>query len=127
MNRLDGKTAIVTGGARGMGASHVRRFVAEGARVVVVDRLADAGEALVEELGDSARFIASDVTDPGGWERVVAFAETEFGSVDILVNNAGILINHDLADARLADYERTIRVNQIGTFLGMQAVIGSMR
>ncbi|MFD5228722.1 glucose 1-dehydrogenase [Streptomyces qaidamensis] len=127
MNRLNGKTAIVTGGARGMGESHVRRFIEEGAQVVLIDRLAEAGDALVKQLGSASRFVQADVTDPSEWARAVEFTESEFGAVDVLVNNAGILVNHHLADASLEDYERTVRVNQVGTFLGMQAVIPSMR
>jgi 3alpha(or 20beta)-hydroxysteroid dehydrogenase len=127
MNRLEGKVAIVTGGARGMGESHVRRFVQEGARVTVVDRLADAGAVLARELGDACRFVHADVSSPDDWGRVVADAEQAFAPVDILVNNAGILISDGLEDTQLADYERTIRVNQVGSFLGMQAVIPSMR
>lgn len=127
MDRLSGRVAIVTGGARGMGESHVRRFVEEGARVAMVDRLVEAGEALAQELGDACHFMHADVTSPDDWGRAVATAERMFGPVDVLVNNAGILIDHGLEDARLEDYEKTIQVNQVGPYLGMQAVVPSMR
>src|SRR5690606_32909016 len=90
MGRLDGKVAIITGGARGMGASHVRRFVKEGAKVVFTDILVEEGEALAKELGEKAKFIRQDVTKAKDWDQVVAETEKAFGPVNILVNNAGI-------------------------------------
>lgn len=91
MGRLNGKVAIITGAARGMGESHARTFVREGARVVLTDLSEEAGKALVAELGDNAVFLKQDVTDPQSWNAVVETAVREFGTIDILVNNAGIL------------------------------------
>lgn len=127
MGRLDGKVAIITGGARGMGESHARRFIEEGARVVLADRLVASGEALAEELGERAIFAETDVTDPEDWTRLVETATVAFGPPDVLVNNAGILINHHLTDATLDQFERTVGANQVGVFLGMQALARSMR
>lgn len=127
MGQLDGKIAIVTGAARGMGASHARRFIAEGAQVLLTDTRADAGEALAVELGGSAAFALHDVTAAGDWERVVAVAEDRFGPVTVLVNNAGILgPMAKTAEINEADYMNVCAVNQHSIYLGMHAVIPSM-
>jgi 3alpha(or 20beta)-hydroxysteroid dehydrogenase len=89
--RLDGKVAIVTGAARGMGAATARAFVAEGARVVLVDRRDDLGDELAGELGEAAVYESADVTEEAAWSRIAASAEEHFGGVDVLVNNAGII------------------------------------
>ncbi|WP_217539515.1 SDR family NAD(P)-dependent oxidoreductase, partial [Stenotrophomonas sp. GbtcB23] len=91
MGRLQGKVAIVTGAAQGMGAPQVRSRVAEGAKVVFTDTNAEGGQALASELGESVRFVQQDVTSWDAWQNVVAEAEAVFGNVSILVNNAGIL------------------------------------
>ncbi|WP_030609631.1 glucose 1-dehydrogenase [Streptomyces fulvoviolaceus] len=127
MARLNGKVAVITGGARGMGATHARRFVEEGASVVITDVIKDEGSALAAELGEHARFLAHDVTDAAGWDEVVAAAEDTFGPVDVLVNNAGIQKTGPLLDLSEADYRKVIDVNQVSVFLGMRAVIPSMR
>ncbi|MGH3950254.1 MAG: glucose 1-dehydrogenase [Pseudonocardiaceae bacterium] len=127
MGRLAGKVALITGAARGQGAAAARRFVAEGARVVIADVLDADGKQLADELGEAAVFQHLDVTEEGEWERAVQRAAGEFGSVNVLVNNAGILHFSALADTTLADYERVIRVNQIGTFLGLRSVVRPMR
>ncbi len=126
MARLDGKTAIVTGGARGQGAAAVRRYAAEGAGVLIGDIADEAGRDLAEELGPAVRYQRLDVSSEQDWTSAVRTCEREFGSVDVLVNNAGILHFAEIADMTLADYERVIRVNQIGTFLGMRSVLNSM-
>ena len=127
MSRLDGKTVIISGGARGMGASHARLFAERGARVVLTDRLVEDGDSVAKELGDAAVFVEADVTSAQDWSRVVERAEAEFGTVDVLVNNAGILVTHRLETATEADFRRTLEVNQLGVFLGMQAVVPAMR
>ena len=92
MGRLDGKVALITGGARGMGKSHVRHFVAEGARVVFGDVLDDQGAYVAAKLGEqSCRYIHHDVTSEADWAAAVALALEAFGRLDVLVNNAGIL------------------------------------
>src|SRR6202035_3563051 len=88
--RLAGKVAVVSGGARGMGASHVRALVDEGAKVVFGDILDTEGEAVAKDVGGAARYVHLDVTQPDDWQRVVATTVEAFGGVDILVNNAGI-------------------------------------
>ena len=127
MGRLDGKVALITGGARGMGKSHVRHFVAEGARVVFGDVLDDKGAYVAAGLGEqSCRYLHHDVTREDDWAAAVALAEGAFGRLDVLVNNAGILHFSAIAETSLADYERVVRVNQFGTFLGMRAVVPTM-
>jgi 3alpha(or 20beta)-hydroxysteroid dehydrogenase len=126
MGRLDGKVAIVTGGARGQGASEVRLFAAEGAKVVAADVRVDAGEALAAELGPDVAFVALDVADEVAWEAAVAMTLERFGGLDVLVNNAGIGHTAPFAQHTLADYERVISVNQVGVFLGMRSVIAPM-
>ncbi|MCU1486505.1 MAG: hypothetical protein JWN67_3251 [Actinomycetia bacterium] len=125
--RLDGKVAVITGGARGQGESHARRFVAEGAKVVIGDILDDLGKALADELGDAAIYQHLDVTSEAEWEQFVATAEREFGKVDILVNNAGVAqfgeMTHELSvDA----YRRNIEINQFGVFIGMHATLPAL-
>ncbi|MGH3517287.1 MAG: glucose 1-dehydrogenase [Haloechinothrix sp.] len=127
MGRLAGKVALITGAARGQGAAAARRFVEEGARVLIADVLDADGKQLADELGDAAVFCHLDVTEEGDWEHAVGRAVAEFGSLNVLVNNAGILHFSALADTTLADYERVIRVNQIGTFLGLRSVVRPMR
>lgn len=88
--RLDGKVALISGGARGMGASHARAMVAHGAKVVLGDILDADGEALAAELGDAAAYVHLDVTSRDGWDAAVATALERFGKLNVLVNNAGI-------------------------------------
>lgn len=127
MSRLENKVAIITGGARGMGASHVRRFVSEGAKVLFTDILEEEGQALAKELGENARFLKHDVTNSADWNQVVKEAETTFGPVDILVNNAGIAPNNPIEETPEEEYRKVIDVNQVSVFLGMKAVLPSMR
>jgi 3alpha(or 20beta)-hydroxysteroid dehydrogenase len=128
MGRLDGKVAIVTGAARGMGMSHARRFIAEGAKVVLTDMNETGGRALAEELGSNARFVAHDVTRAEDWAPVVSAAESAFGPVTVLVNNAGILGPvTKITELSDADYAKVCAVNQHSIFFGMRAVIPSMQ
>jgi 3alpha(or 20beta)-hydroxysteroid dehydrogenase len=124
MGRLDGKVALLTGAARGQGAAAARRFVAEGAKVLIADVLDDEGKALADELG--ALYQHLDVGREDDWSAAVDRAVDEFGSLTVLVNNAGILHFAELGKTTLADYERVIRVNQIGAFLGMRSVVEPM-
>ncbi|MCL2543856.1 MAG: glucose 1-dehydrogenase [Nocardioidaceae bacterium] len=127
MGRLDKKVAIVTGGAQGQGAEIVRQFVAEGAKVVIADVAKEAGQALADELGEGAHFVSHDVSDPASWEALVEDTNTRFGPVDVLANNAGILRFGDIEKMPLEEYLLLVNVNQVGTFLGMQAVTRTMR
>jgi len=127
MGRLDGKVALITGGARGMGKSHVRHFVAEGARVVFGDVLDDKGAYVAAKLGEqSCRYIHHDVTSETDWAAAVALAQEAFGAVDVLVNNAGILAFAPIADMTLAAFRHVLEVNAVGCWLGMKAVIDPM-
>jgi 3alpha(or 20beta)-hydroxysteroid dehydrogenase len=129
MMRFDGRTVIVTGGARGMGAAHSRGFHAEGANVMIVDVLESEGKAVADDLGERALFLPLDVTDRDGWRTTVDAAETRFGPVSVLVNNAAI-IEPDLTLIEHRDPDqwwRIVEVNLFGTFLGIQAVTPSMR
>jgi len=126
MGRLTGKVALITGGARGMGAAAVRIFVGEGARVLIADVLEEPGRALAAQLGEAARFQRLDVSQEGEWEAAMAAAEA-MGPLNVLVNNAAILHAAAITQTSLADYQRVINVNQVGTFLGIRAAIEPMR
>ncbi|MBF0753735.1 MULTISPECIES: glucose 1-dehydrogenase [Jeotgalicoccus] len=127
MERLSGKVAIITGGARGMGESHVRRFVEEGAKVVFTDINEEVGEKLASELGDNTLFVKHDVTDEAGWQEVIEKAEAAFGPVNVLVNNAGISMSKSIFDMSVEDYKKIIDINQVSVFLGIKAVLPSMQ
>jgi len=128
MLKLDGKVAIITGGARGMGASHARRLVEEGAKVVITDVLVSEGEELAYELGENALFVEHDVTSAEDWKNVVKIAEETYGPVNVLVNNAGITGEMAPIDETSEhDYRKVIDVNQVGVYLGMKSVIPSMK
>jgi len=126
VGRLDGKVALVTGGARGQGAAEVRLFAAEGAKVVAADVRADAGQALAAELGDDVVFVRHDVADEASWEAAVGTAVDRFGGIHVLVNNAGIGHTSTIAKHTLEDYERVISVTQTGVFLGIRSVVEPM-
>ncbi|MBW8750351.1 MAG: glucose 1-dehydrogenase [Propionibacteriales bacterium] len=131
MARLDGKVAIVTGGAQGQGAAIARQFVAEGARVVIADVADEAGQLLAKELEQttpgSAYFRHHDVSDESSWTSLVEEANEHFGPVNVLANNAGVLRFGEIATGALEDVELMWRVNQMGVFLGMRAVVPTMK
>jgi 3alpha(or 20beta)-hydroxysteroid dehydrogenase len=127
MGRLDGKVAIVTGGARGQGEAEARMFVAEGAKVVLGDVLDDLGEKVAIDLGDDARYVHLDVSEPGDWKSAVDTAVSTFGKLDILINNAGILKVGLIESQPLDEYMTVVKVNQVGCFLGMQAAIPALK
>jgi len=127
MARLEGKVAIITGGAQGMGETHARRFVKEGAKVVLTDILEEKGQALADELGENALFIKQDVTSAAEWETVVAKAEEAFGPVNVLINNAGISMAKSILEMTEEEYRRIIDINQTSVFLGMKTTIPSMQ
>lgn len=127
MTRLEGKVALITGGASGMGAAHVRLFLDEGAKVIITDINADLGASFARDLGDNALFLRHDVSDPASWDEVIKAGVEKFGPVTILVNNAGIpgpvVKTLDLPDS---DYLRLINIDQNGVFYGTQAVLPVM-
>lgn len=127
MAQLDGKVAIITGGARGMGKAHVKRFVAEGAKVVFGDLLEAEGAALAAELGDAVRFVRMDVTSTEDWKSVVETAVGAFGKLDVLVNNAGILKHKRIEDMSLEECRQVLEVNLIGQWLGIKSVTEAMK
>lgn len=126
MNRLAGKIAIITGAAQGMGASHARKFIDEGAKVVLTDVNPQAGD-LARSLGANALFVKHDVRSSDQWAAVVEATESRFGSPNVLLNNAGVIgpvaALHDFSEASFLD---VCAVNQLGVFLGMRAVIPAM-
>ncbi len=127
MARLQDKVIIITGAAQGMGETHARLCMEEGAKVVLTDINDEKGEALAKELGDSALFIKHDVTNEDDWTQVVKQTEDKFGQIDVLVNNAGITTHKSILDTSLEDYRKILEINQVSVFLGMKAVIPSMK
>ena len=122
MKRLAGRVILITGAARGMGATMARLFHAEGARVVIGDITRREGEALAAELGEGAIYQHLDVTDEASWLQTVAAARERWGGIDGLVNNAGINFSEALSSTGLADFKRVIDVNLVGPFLGLKHV-----
>lgn len=125
MNRLKDRIILITGGARGQGAAEARLCVAEGARVVITDVLEDQGRKLAAELGQSAAFVKHDVTSETDWASAIAAAQA-LGGLHGMVNNAGIYQPATLMDTDVALFERHMRVNQLGCFIGMKAVVPLM-
>ena len=130
MNMLAGKTAFVTGAARGIGAACAAVMAGEGARVVLTDVLAAQGEATAAALrgeGHNAIFRVLDVTSERAWDEAIASAVAEFGRLDIVVNNAGINIAKTIEEITLAEFRRVLDINLIGCFLGTQKGIRCMK
>ena len=131
MGRLDGKVALITGAARGIGAATAKCFVAEGASVMLADRRADEVEGVKREIDAAhacdAESVELDVTSPEGWSAAVAKTVSTFGGLDILVNNAGIIRIAPIEECTLEMFEKVIDTNLIGTFLGIKAAIEPMK
>ncbi|MGA0117447.1 MAG: SDR family NAD(P)-dependent oxidoreductase [Ilumatobacteraceae bacterium] len=128
-SRLEGKVALVTGGARGMGASEAQLFIDEGARVVITDILDEDGKKTAARLsadGKQCIFLHHDVTSEADWDVVLKESLSAFGQIDILVNNAGIFERGSVLDTSLAMFERTMDINVTGVFLGMKTVAPHM-
>ena len=128
--RLDGKVALITGGARGQGAAEAELFAAEGASVVITDVRDEEGAATaaaIDSAVGSVRYLHQDVTDEARWGEVVADVVAAHGGLDILINNAGIFVPKSMLDTTQEDYRRTIDINQVGTYLGMRAAAPAMR
>ncbi len=118
--RFEGKTALITGAARGQGAEHARRLVAEGARVVLTDVLREDGEALAAKLGSPALFLHSDVGEEAAWIEAVAATTAFGGGLDYLVNNAGVARFSAIGETDVAAFQMHQRINELGVFLGMK-------
>jgi 3alpha(or 20beta)-hydroxysteroid dehydrogenase len=130
VNLLSGKTAVVTGAARGQGASHVEHLARHGASVMLTDVLDDLGQQLAERLaaeGHQVAYMHLDVADADQWSAVMQATEARFGTPTILVNNAGIGAPSGVADCSDEEWARVIGINQTGVFYGMRAVIPGMR
>ena len=128
--RLDGKVALISGGARGQGAVEARLFASEGAKVVIGDILDDLGrqvEAEIAEAGGDITYVHLDVTSEADWEDAVRTAVDNYGGLNILVNNAGILIRAGVEDTTEEDWDRIMDINAKGVFLGTKASIPAMR
>ncbi len=128
MARLAGRSAVVTGGARGIGEGIVRRYVAEGASCVIADIDVEAGERLAAELGDATVFIRTDVTSESDIVAAIDACVSRFGSLDIMVNNAGIVgVTGPIGDTALEDYDRTMAVLLTSVFLGTKHAMRVMK
>jgi 3alpha(or 20beta)-hydroxysteroid dehydrogenase len=125
--RVEGRVAIITGGASGQGAREARRFVAEGAKVVVTDVNTAGGQALAAELGANAMFVKHDVTQEQEWEAVVKATVAKFGKLNVLVNNAGVYKPGPLIDTTQENFDLHYRVNMLSCFLGMKHAITPMK
>lgn len=128
--RLQGKIALVSGGARGQGAAHGQMFAEEGAKVVLGDLREDEGRALAESLGNrglDVLFTRLDVANSADWQAAVELAEREYGHLDVLVNNAGIVSFSGAADTTDEEWHRILAVNQTGVFYGIRAAVPAMR
>ena len=126
MDRLTGKVALISGGARGIGEGIARRFVAEGARVAIADILDDEGQALAAELGEAATYLHLDVTNRAAWDAAVAAVEAKWGRLDCLVNNAGVIVFKRIDDLTEAEIRRLLDINLMGVINGTQAAIPAL-
>ena len=125
--RLEGKTALITGAARGTGAAIAKHFIAEGARVLLTDVRDELGESVAAELGASARYARLDVTSEDEWKSTLAALCEREGGLDILVNNAAILLLQPIDQTSGEDFERVMRVNALGPFLGTKSALPLLR
>lgn len=123
---LTGKVALITGAARGQGAEEARLFAAAGASVVLTDVLETEGKAVAESIGAAARFVRHDVSSADDWTAAVQTAVSEFGKLDVLVNNAAIYTAKALTDTTVEELERILRINLVGSFIGMRSVVAPM-
>ena len=124
--RLDGRVALITGGARGIGAAQARLFAAEGAAVVITDILDDRGEQLAAEIGDKALFSHLDVGGDGDWDAAVGLAADAFGPVDLLMHNAAIAPHATIDSLPCADFAQVLNINLVGAYRAIKACIDPM-
>ncbi|WP_434665529.1 SDR family oxidoreductase [Paraburkholderia sp. A3BS-1L] len=126
-DRLTGKIAVITGAASGVGKCDALLFAAEGARVVLTDVNEEAGRAVAAQIGDAALFVRHDIASESGWNDVFGAAQKQFGAPNVLVNNAAILQLGSIEDATLEQWQRVLRINAEGYFLGCQAAVRAMK
>ena len=127
MGRLSGKMALISGGASGIGAASAKRFIEEGAHVVIGDINVDKGGAFAGEYGNELSFVELDVTSPESWNAAIDFAKSEMGGLTTVVNSAGVSIPIPIEDLSLEDFKHTISINLEGTFLGTKAGIKELK
>jgi 3alpha(or 20beta)-hydroxysteroid dehydrogenase len=127
MGKLEGKVALITGSARGQGATEARLFLAEGARVVITDVLDKLGTHLVAELGPDTTYCHLDVSSETDWRAAVRHTLDVFGALHILVNNAGINVTRRIEDTTVEEFMRIVSINQLGSWLGIKSVMEPMR
>ena len=127
MEKLLGKSALISGGARGIGGAAARLLVQAGAKVVIGDVLEDVGRKYAADLGPAASFVHLDVTSEASWQKAVAHAVAHGGGLNVLVNNAGIFRRGGIADTTPEQYMQMVNVNQLGVFLGMRAALPALR
>ncbi len=126
-DRLKGKIAVVTGAASGVGKQDALLFAREGARVVLTDVNEEAGREVAAQIGDAALFVRHDITSETGWNDVFGAAQTTFGTPDVLVNNAAVLLLGNIEDTTLEQWQRVLRINAEGYFLGCRAAVKAMK
>lgn len=124
--KLAGRVAVITGGARGQGEATARVFAAEGAKVVVADVLEDEGRALTRDIGAAAMFVPLDVSNSASWEALAKMATAKWGAPGILVNNAGVVHAVSILELSQDDFERVLRINLIGAWLGIKTLAPGM-
>lgn len=127
MKRMDGRIALISGGASGIGAAAARRFVEEGARVMLGDIQSEKGQAFASELGDAARYVDLDVREPAAWEAAVEATRGAFGGIDCIVNSAGVSIPGTIEQIDLASFRHTLAINLDGTFNGCKAGVAALK
>src|SRR6202162_606577 len=127
MNRLDGKVALISGAARGIGAETARLMIEAGAKVAIGDVIDERGRETARGLGDAALYVHLDVTTEADWDAAIAAAVSRLGKLDILVNNAGLFLGKDIESASLDEWHRLCAVNLTGVFLGTKLALPALR
>ena len=127
MNRLDGKVALLSGAARGIGGETAKLMAQAGAKIVIGDVLDERGRQTVAEIGANARYVHLDVTKEADWIGAIETATSQFGKLDILVNNAGVFTGKGIEDVTMDDWNRLVAVNMTGVFLGTRMAIPALR
>lgn len=127
MGKLQDKVVVITGGAQGMGKLHVKKAIAEGAKVVITDINDELGQKTANSLGDDVLFIKHDVSKETDWNHVIQEVMNKWNRIDVLVNNAGITYNKTIDQISLEDYMKIVNINQVSVFLGIKTVSKIMK